>query len=214
MPTFHLLFWTNWTPTWTTVIRVSGLVAWYLLNLEIMVGAMAASGVGRLAVSPTRKLVVHRAFLSWALVVAVAVHIATIVFSHYKGWGVNMVSGIGFGTLARNMGVLAAYLLLVVVLVGSLRHYLPRWAWNVLHRGLPLVALVAATIHGLGAGTDSRDPQIIYPAIVTLTVLGTIFIARGYARHARMIRARGRRHIQRRQYRVGRPDGHHYRKRY
>lgn len=207
----HLYFWTSWTSI--TYIRASGLVAWYLLNLEVMAGVMASSGVGRLVGSIPLKLLVHKRVLSWALVVALAVHVGVILSSRYQGWGADMVTEMGFGTLARNMGVLAIYLLLIVGLAGAVRRSLPPRLWTVLHRWLPLLVVVAATIHGLGAGTDSQDAQIMGPGIATLTVLVTIFVARKYAAHARVLKARGRRRLQRRQYRLGRPNGLHYRTR-
>lgn len=207
----HLLFWTSWTSV--TYIRVSGLVAWYLLNLEVMAGVMASSGVARLIGSVPLKLLVHKRVLSWALVVALSIHVGLILSSRYKGWGADMVTEMGFGTLARNMGVLAIYLLLVVGLAGAVRQSLPVWLWTILHRWLPLIVVVAATIHGLGAGTDSQDAQIMGPGIATLTVLLAILVARKYAAHARTLKTRGRRQLQRRQYRIGRPDGLHYRTR-
>lgn len=208
----HWLPWTTWTPTWTTYIRVSGLVAWYLLNLEVAVGVMTAGGVAKHFGAPRRRVKSHK-MVSWFFVLAVATHVGAIVWSHYHGWGVDMVTGMGWGTVARNAGVFAMYLLLVIMLVASLKRFIPPRLWTFQHRALPLLLLVSATTHGLGAGTDSRDPQIIYPAIVTLTILLSIFSARKYAAHAQAIKARGRRKVQRRQYRYGRPEGFHYRRR-
>lgn len=217
MHLLHLIFfWTTWTPTWVTVIRVSGLIAWYVLNVEVMVGYMASGGVARLLVTPKHKFRVHN-IVSWTLLVTVLVHVSTIVLSRYKPngtvWTLQYVTQIGWGTLARNCAVAAMYLLFAIILMCVFKKIIPRRAWIRIHHTLPFIILVLATIHGLGAGTDSRDPQIIYPAIATLTVLFAILTARRYSGYARKIKGRGKRQIQRRQFRYGRPDGIHYRKR-
>jgi hypothetical protein len=195
----------HWQPTWTTGIRVSGLVAWYLLNLEVLLGTIAAGGMARLFVRPQLKFRLH-SLVSWVLLVMVLVHATTIVLSHYHPdgvvWTLSFVTEIGWGTLARNAAVIAMDLLFVIVLLSILRAWVPKKVWIRLHRVIPFVILVLATIHGLGAGTDSMDPQIIYPAIVTLTLLPCILIARRYAVHARAVAQQAREY-----------KGLHYRKR-
>jgi len=68
------------------MIRITGLVAWYLLVGDVICGTMISGGVARITVAYPRKFFTHRT-LGWTLLAAVAVHISSILYQHYKGWG-------------------------------------------------------------------------------------------------------------------------------
>jgi len=178
----------GWQPTWTTLIRVSGLFAWYMLILEVMVGVIATGGMARAFVKVTDKHRLHRV-ISWVLVGAVAIHISTIVLSKYdpKGtvWTIGYLTEVGWGTVARNCAVVALYLLIAVMLVCVGKRWVPKKLWTRFHHSVPFIILVLATIHGLGAGTDSYTYPVMLPAVVALTILGMIFTVRRYNTFAR-----------------------------
>lgn len=182
-------FWDpTWQPTWTTVIRVTGIIAWDLLVVDATIGVMAAGGVARSTMSPRGKYRWHT-IIGWALMVMILVHVLTIVLSSYQGWGWNMVTEVGFGTVGRNAGVVAAYLLIVVFLAAILKKWLPKRLGVAFHHFAPFFVILFATIHGLLAGSDASTPQIILPGVVCLTILGTVFVVRGSVTHTRLVKA-------------------------
>ena len=175
--------------TWDALIVDSGLAAWFLLCAEIIVGVTLQSGTARYALNHRRKNGLHRA-ISWLLLAVFGIHIETIVDSNYLGWGLNMVTVMGFGTLARETGVAAAWALVIVVVAGWAKPHIPRTLWTVSHRYGTFTVLVLATIHGVYAGMGLHSLRIIVPGVATLTFVASIFIARWYAAFARTTKRR------------------------
>jgi hypothetical protein len=173
---------------WAGSIQISGLAAWYLLVGEVTLGVFAAGGVARLIVSPRRRWTLHTV-LSWALVAAIAVHVGCILVGHYQGWGVGMVTEMGFGTVGRNCAVAATYLLLLVIVARYVHKIRPHRWWKRFHRLVPFPLLALGTVHGLLAGTNSTTLPVIVPGTVAVTALGAVTAARWYSRFARKRRA-------------------------
>lgn len=173
--------------TWTSLIQASGLLAWFLLCAEMMLGVTASAGLARYALGVRRKQTLHRG-VAWALLAAVGVHVGTIVASRYQGWGVAQVTELGFGTLARNTGVAAFWLLLIVVAATWAKAHIPRSWWTVLHRYGTFAILLLATVHAIYAGPGVHRLETIVPGVVALTFVGCVFIARWYGAYARRVR--------------------------
>jgi hypothetical protein len=179
------------------VIMIAGLVAWYLLVFQVLLGVIYAAGMGRLMITPRWKLRLHR----WAasgLLAAVGTHVSAIVLTHFRGWGLAQVLMIGPGTVARNCGVAAFWLLLVVAagrwspIFSSLG---PRLGRQVHRLSYPMLLL--GTVHGVLAGTNAQSLAVAGPGIVGLTALAAAFLNRYHKTLTRRRRARRRaRHLQ------------------
>jgi len=176
------------------IIRFSGLAAWYLLISVVVVGTTAAGNVARHSVTLKRKYLIHRV-LSRLLYLTVALHVWTIFVASFKGWQLADVTEIGWGTLARNCGVTAAYLLIVVAASNMTRSRYPT-QWRIIHHTFPFVILVLATVHGVAAGPDHDRLAIVVPSVVALTVLGMIFAIRSYGTHTKTKFPQKRRYVQ------------------
>jgi DMSO/TMAO reductase YedYZ heme-binding membrane subunit len=169
---------------------IAGLVAWYLLVFQILLGVVYAAGLGRLLIAPRWKLRLHR-WAALGLLTAVGVHVSTIVLTHYRGWGLAEVLEIGPGSIARNCGVATFWLLLVIAIArwnpvfGALG---PRLGRQVHRLAYPM--LVLGTVHGVLAGSNAESLAISGPGIAGLSALAAAFLGRY---HKTLSRRRARR---------------------
>jgi hypothetical protein len=168
-----------------TIIQASGLVAWYLLVAEVMLGMMTAAGIARITPIKIRSKWRLHTIISWMLLAVVGIHILAILLTHWNGWTIAYITTWGWGTLARNAAVIATWLLLVVVLTSALKTYIPLKVWQFIHRTGPVIVLALATFHGLYASGGSHRLPIIVPGVMALTLLASVFIIRLYLNHVK-----------------------------
>jgi len=166
----------------TDIIRITGLTAWYLLVATVTVGVTSVGNLARQSVRANNQMRIHR-ILGRFFYGALALHVYTILNGKFRGWSLQDVTQIGWGTVARNCAVTAMYLTIVVALSQSFKRSRPR-QWKMVHRSVPFAIVILATIHGVLAGPD-RNLWIYLPAVSALTVLGMIFLIRSYESHAR-----------------------------
>jgi hypothetical protein len=162
------------------MIRITGLVAWYLLVGDVICGTMIRGGVARITVAYPRKFLAHRV-LGWTLLAAVALHISAILYQHYKGWGFWQVAIPSLaGPLGRDLGVVATWLVVVILALAVLKRRIPKRQWHWIHRRVTFVLLALGTAHGLVAGSVSQGTQlpVILPAVVALTLLASVGVVR------------------------------------
>jgi hypothetical protein len=162
------------------MIRITGLVAWYLLVGDVICGTMISGGVARITVAYPRKFLAHR-ILGWTLLAAVAVHIISILYQHYKGWGLWQVAVPSpAGPLGRDLGVVATWLLMVILVLAMGKKQIPKRQWHWIHRRVTFVLLALGTAHGLVAGSLSQGTQlpVIVPGAVALTLLASVGVVR------------------------------------
>jgi DMSO/TMAO reductase YedYZ heme-binding membrane subunit len=144
-----------------------------------------AAGLGRLMIAPRRKLQLHR-WVSAGLLAAVAGHVAAVVLTHFRGWGLMQALTLGRGPLARNCGAAAVWLLLLIVLTRWLplmRAIGPR-VTRFLHR-LSYLVLVFGTAHAVLAGPHADSLAIAGPGIACLTALAAALVSRHHQNLAR-----------------------------
>jgi predicted ferric reductase len=167
-------------------VQITGMIAWYLLVAEVLLGVAASGGIARLIVSPRHRWTLH-AVISWILLVAITTHIGTILITRYQGWWIPDVTlpSKSF-TLGHNCALFAVYLFLLVLFSCLINKFIPHKAFRLFHRYAPFPVLVLATMHGLLAGTNSTTLPIILPGLATITVLGTVFLAKHYSRYVRI----------------------------
>lgn len=152
--------------------RAAGLVAYLLLSSSVALGLLLA-GKERLDRWPRFALEdVHR----FAGVLA-----GTFIAIHLLLLGIDSQAHLGLGELIipfashyrpfwTGLGIVSAQLLVALAVTNHYRKRLPYVVWRRLHY-LNLAVWVAATAHGLGAGTDSGSGWfLVLYAVATTTV--------------------------------------------
>lgn len=141
--------------------RVGGLLAWLLVTAAVIAGILvrtrvAAPGEARFGLFET-----HQALAVLALV-AVLVHVLVLLLDRYIGFTVVelLVPFVSpYEPVWVGLGVVAFYLLLVVVPSFWLRGQLGYGAWRAIHYATYAI-FVLSVVHGLLAGTDTRTPLV------------------------------------------------------
>jgi methionine sulfoxide reductase heme-binding subunit len=139
--------------TWY-LARASGVVAFVLLTLVVLVGVGLAGKV-RLTWPRFAVVDVHR-FGSILVGVFIAVHAVTLALDTYLPFSVVQLVvpfASHYRPLPTALGIVAMELLVAVAIANLLRTRLPYRAWRRAHY-LTLLVWLAATVHGLTVGSD------------------------------------------------------------
>jgi predicted ferric reductase len=157
------------TQLWWFVARSSGVVAWALSALAVLWGmALSSRALGRRPPAPWL-LDVHR-FLGGLTVAFVAVHVVALVLDPFVAFGpvdVLVPFASSWEPVAVAWGVVALYLLVAVELTSLLRSRLPVRLWRSVH--LSSYALyVLATVHLLTAGSERRNPALLWWVVASV----------------------------------------------
>ena len=157
---------------WYTA-RAAGVVAYVLVSFVVVLGTTMA-GKERLRRWPQFALEeVHR-FAGLLVGAFIAIHIVTIAID---AWLPFSVASLAIPLLARYravwvaLGVVAAELLLALAVTNHYRRRLPYRVWRRAHY-LNFVVWTAATLHGIGSGTDRSSPWLL--AVYALAVAGVV----------------------------------------
>ena len=149
------------TLTWL-IVRASGLVAYGLLAAASIWGLLLSNRLlGRRV--PSRALTFTHEGLSLGALLALATHLGFVAADHYLafGWLELLVPGAAsWRPLASALGVTAAWSAVVVGLSFYGKRLIGQRAWRYLHYG-SFGAFVAATAHGVMAGSDTTHPAVL-----------------------------------------------------
>lgn len=151
---------------WWFLARASGLVAWALLTLSVVLGAVLRTRLlPRLRPAPIAHL--HR-FLAGLAMTFTALHLIGLLLDGYIGFGLRDVL-VPFGASWRPvpvaLGVIAGYLMVAVLVTSVAMRHLPRRVWATVHRSSYLTFWFA-TAHVLSAGTDASHPAVLLAVAV------------------------------------------------
>ena len=139
-------------------IRASGIVAWALVAASVSWGLLLSSHSTRRP-RPAWVRDLHR-FLAGLAIAFVAVHLGTLLADTYVGFSPAALV-VPFASRWRpaavTWGIVACDVLLVVEITSLLMAHVSRRLWHSVHL-LSFVVFVAATVHGLTAGTDAGLP--------------------------------------------------------
>jgi sulfoxide reductase heme-binding subunit YedZ len=171
------------SPTVWYTARSAGIVAYLLLSSSVVLGlsmsARAAFPWPRFAVED-----VHR-FLTIVTAVFIAVHGASLLLDRVApmslGQAVVPFSS-SYRPFAVALGIVAAELMAAVGVTNALRKRIPHRFWRRAHY-LTIAVWVAATTHGLLAGTDRADPWFLALVGMAVASVGLGFLTR-FARNA------------------------------
>jgi len=139
------------------IARASGLVAWLLLAGAMLWGLALSTKVFGRRPRPNWLLDMHR-WLGGTALALTAVHVGALLLDQYVHFDLAAVLvpfASSWHPFAVAFGVAALYLLLAVELTSLARAHLSKRVWRSVHTAsFPL--FVAATAHGLTAGTDTK----------------------------------------------------------
>ena len=153
--------------------RASGLVALVLLSATILIGVVASVGWTTERWPRFVSQDVHRN-LSLLCIVFVGVHVVTTVLDGFVPIGfVDAVLPFrsSYRPIYLGLGALGFDLLLAVLVTSALRHRIGYGSWRFVH-WLAYLSWPIALIHGLGSGTDTPLPVVLFvEAACTAAVL-------------------------------------------
>jgi predicted ferric reductase len=153
--------------------RASGILAFILLTIVVVNGLLMSTRALFRIVPPAFNYETHR-FLSWMATLAVIGHFISFIFDDFLKLtlGESLIpfllvrdfpSRLGFSlTWTIGLGVIAFYGILALVITSELRRFgFPVKKWRALHY-TSFLAYVLFLIHGITAGTDSREWWMIW----------------------------------------------------
>jgi DMSO/TMAO reductase YedYZ heme-binding membrane subunit len=172
---------------WWYLTRATGIVATVLLGLSLVWGLTFSSRETGRRLKPNWWLDLHNMLGGLALAFTVA-HVVSVIVDPEAGFNIAQAVVPGQATdqaTAIAYGIVAAYLLVVVVATSWPRLRFRRRVWRMLHL-LSIPAAVLTVLHALQAGSDgqSRGLQAL------LAVLGGAFV---YPATLRLLQIRRRR---------------------
>ncbi len=153
--------------------RAAGVTAYVLLSIVVLLG-MTMAGRARLALWPRFALEdVHR-FCGLLVGSFIAIHVFTIAIDAYLPFSLTAIAipfVAHYRPLFTALGIVAAELLLALAITNHYRDRLPHVFWRRAHY-LNLAVWSAATVHGLGSGTDRSTPWLL--AIFAVSVAAVL----------------------------------------
>jgi hypothetical protein len=156
--------------TWDTA-RAGGFLAYVLLTFAVAAGLVLRN---RWQTARWPRLVTNEVhgYLSLLALVFISVHVLAVLLDRYTRFGLAEVLvplASHYRPLWMGLGTVALYLLLAVWLSSKLRQRIGYRAWRAVHV-LAYGVYAAATVHGLGTGSDTRTvwALVVYGASVAL----------------------------------------------
>lgn len=177
---------TDWGSVTWLASRASGLVAYGLVTASVLLG-IALSLKWRSAQTPrfvTNEL--HR-YVTLLALVFTGVHAVALVLDPFMRFTlaeilVPLVSH--YRPLWIALGIVGGYLLVALWLSERIRDVVGYAWWRRFH-ALAFVAFVVATVHGIAAGSDTREPWALAIYVVAIAAVAGLSILRLFPTDAR-----------------------------
>lgn len=182
---------TGWNAvTWDTA-RAGGLISYVLLTTAVALGLVLRN---RWQSTRWPRLVTNdlHGYVSLLALVFIAVHVVAVAidpFTHFGLTAVLLPFASHYRPVWMSLGIVALYLLLAVWVSSRLRRRIGHRLWRQIHV-LAFAVYGAATLHGLGTGSDTRTiwAGALYAASVAL--VGSLLAVRLLAPAGRDARRR------------------------
>jgi hypothetical protein len=161
------------------VARSSGLVAWALLAGAVVWGLLMTSKAVHRLVKNNWLLDLHR-WLGGLALTFTAIHVVAIMLDSYVHFGLTSVLvplASTWHPVAVAWGVASMYLLAAVELTSLARRHIPKALWRRVHM-LSFPLFVSATVHGLSAGSDAREPMVAIAAALGSFAVAALAVVR------------------------------------
>jgi hypothetical protein len=160
--------------TWDTA-RAGGLISYVLLTASVSLGLVLRN---RWQSSRWPRLVTNElhGYVSLLALVFIAVHVLAVAVDPFTHFGIAAVL-VPFASHYRpiwmSLGIVALYLLLAVWVSTRLRQRIGHRLWRQIHV-LTFAVYGAATLHGLGTGSDTRTGWAVALYATSLGLVGTL----------------------------------------
>ena len=176
--------------TWDTA-RAGGLISYVLLTAAVSLGLVLRN---RWQSSRWPRLVTNElhGYVSLLALVFIAVHVLAVAvdpFTHFGLTAVLVPFASHYRPLWMSLGIVAVYLLLAVWVSSRLRHRIGHRLWRQIHV-LAFAVYGAATLHGLGTGSDTRALWAVALYATSVCLVGGLLAVRLLAPAGRDARAR------------------------
>ena len=173
--------------------RAAGLTAYGLLWLAIVLGLSLSNRLARVWPGGPTAADLHQ-FASLLALVFATVHGLVLVGDQYIGYTFAQIlvpfAGTAYRPLWVGLGQVGFYLAVVVAFSVYVRDSIGYRTWRTLHY-LSFAVYILATLHALGAGTDSASPQAFFIYWAGAVVVGLLTVRRFLAGGPRSAGAHG-----------------------
>lgn len=165
------------------LIRAFGLIAAGLLVFLIISGVGLITGFTFRLWEPIKAWAVHKA-LAIAFMFSIAGHVLFLLVDKYQPYTLTMVLVPFLGSTWLTLGILAMYLLIIIVISSLMIIDTKKYLWKFIHL-LSYLAVIFVYFHVLNMGTDLRSGWlrdvwigfgilIVFSMIVRLFRVGTV----------------------------------------
>lgn len=175
---------------WWYLARSSGLVAWAIAGVAILLGLLLSGRLRRVP-TPAWQQDLHR-FLGGLSVVFLGLHLAGLAFDPTVAFGPTQLAIPMASTWrpgAVTWGIAAAYALVIVEASSLVMRRLPRKLWRAIHF-LSYAVWISGTVHALESGTDAETVRVI--AIVGSVLIFNLSALRVVGRRVKRARPQAR----------------------
>ncbi len=164
---------------WWIVSRSSGIVAFVLITISVLIGlTMAGKPVREPQFTKSLRAVHEQTAL--AGLIAIAVHGFAILLDPWLKPGITGVTvpfALGVHTFWTGLGVIAGYLAMLLGLSFYLRRQIGTRLWRKAHRAT-IAVYVLGLFHALGSGTDTGSLLFLCFAAATAVPIAILFVYR------------------------------------
>jgi sulfoxide reductase heme-binding subunit YedZ len=153
---------------WWLASRASGITAFLLISLSVLLGLAMATKILRGRVRPPVLVKLHES-LALSGLVAISVHAITLLGDAWLSpgpVGLLVPFTMDHAPVYTGLGIIAAYLAALLGLSYYVRRHIGTRRWRSLHR-LTLLVYVLGVTHTLGAGTDAEALWLRLILIIT-----------------------------------------------
>lgn len=170
---------TSWNAVSWDTARAGGLVSYVLLTTAVSLGLVLRN---RWQSTRWPRLVTNElhGYVSLLALVFIAVHVLAVAIDPFTHFGLTAVL-VPFASHYRpvwmSLGIVALYLLLAVWISSRLRRRIGHRLWRQIHV-LAFGVYGAATLHGIGTGSDTRTIWAAAIYVVSVALVGSLLAVR------------------------------------
>jgi hypothetical protein len=169
----------TWNSVTWDVARAGGLASYGLLTVGVSLGLVLRNRwqSGRWPRMITNEL---HGYVSLLALVFIAIHVTAVAVDPFTRFGLAAVLVpfvTSYRTLWMSLGIVGLYLLLAVWVSSKLRARIGHRTWRVLHV-FSFAVYAAATLHGLGTGSDTRTAWGALVYAVSVALVGSLLAVR------------------------------------
>jgi sulfoxide reductase heme-binding subunit YedZ len=165
---------------WWLASRASGITALLLVTVSVTIGLSMAGGWEMRRPGLKRALMAVHEHAAVGGIFAIAVHAITLLGDGWLKPSIGEITvpfAMDYKPLGTGMGVIAAWLAILLGLSFYARRRIGPARWRKLHRLTLLVYLLAAA-HTLSAGSDAGNPALLAVTLMPAGVIATLAVRR------------------------------------